>query len=122
MNALFTVEGDEFRGRVVRVQFDLIDGRDNLARGVREELGEILNAEVGDANVTNFAGRWELLHFLPATLLAVIGEVEVSGREAYHVLMKSQSDRCFFLSSGSVDEGQCYAVCSSVAVTWTLPC
>ena len=26
----------------------------------------------------------------------------------YHVLIKSQSGRCFFVSFGSVEEGQCY--------------
>ena len=28
----------------------------------------------------------------------------------YHVLIKSQSGRCFFLSFGSDEEGQCYFI------------
>ena len=36
-----------------------------------------------------------------------MGQWEGGRGRAYHVLIKSQSGRCFFVSLGSVEEGQC---------------
>lgn len=104
MDALGGVVGNQLRGGVVGVQFDLVDSRDDLAAGVVQELLEVLDAEVGDTNVTNLAGGRKLLHLLPER-----GQQQsnYSNQEGlYQVLMKSQSGRCFFRSLGSVLLGQ----------------
>lgn len=65
VDALGGVVGNQLRGGVVGVQFDLVDSRDDLAAGVVQELLEVLDAEVGDTNVTDLAGGGKLLHLLP---------------------------------------------------------
>lgn len=54
---------------IVRVQFDLVDSGDDLAAWVAQEDIEVLNTEVGDTNVLDFAGFRELLHFLPVLVV-----------------------------------------------------
>jgi predicted methyltransferase len=47
---------DELRGRVVRVEFNLVDGGDDGGGGCGEELLHVLDAKVGDADVADLAG------------------------------------------------------------------
>lgn len=49
------------------MEFDLVDGGDNFGGGVVEEDLEVFDAEVGDANVADFARGGEFLEFLPVT-------------------------------------------------------
>lgn len=65
VNTLGGVVGNELRGGVVRVQFDLVDSRDDLGGGVIEQLLQVLDTKVGDTDVANFACGRELLHLLP---------------------------------------------------------
>lgn len=65
MDTLLLVVIHQLRTRVVRVQFDLVDGGDRLAGGITEELFEIFDGEVGYSDVADFARGGESLHFLP---------------------------------------------------------
>ena len=65
MNTLGGIVSNQLRGRVVRVQLDLVDGGDDLGARVIEELLKVLDAEVRDTNVADLAGSRELLHLLP---------------------------------------------------------
>jgi hypothetical protein len=65
VDALGGVVGDEFGGGVVGVELDLVDGGDNFSGGVVEEDFEVFDAEVGDADIADFAGGGEFLEFLP---------------------------------------------------------
>ncbi len=47
------------------MQLDLIYGWNSFARGIVEQLFEIFNAKIRDADVLDFAGCGELLHLLP---------------------------------------------------------
>ena len=47
------------------MELDLVDGWDCFARRVGEELFEVLDSEVGDADILDFSGCGELLHLLP---------------------------------------------------------
>ena len=105
MNALLLAVVDELRGGVVGVKFDLVDSRNDLAAGVVQELLKVLNAKVGDTNVTDLAGGGKLLHLLPRTWSARRLSMQKM-RDSYQVLMKSQSGRCFDRSLGSVELGQ----------------
>ena len=51
MDALLFTVVEEFGGGVVGVQLDLVDGGDGLAGRVCEELFEVLDGEVRDADV-----------------------------------------------------------------------
>lgn len=64
MDVLLLAEVDELRAGVVGVELDLVDGGDSLAGGVREELLQVLDGEVGNTNVPG-AGATNLLHLLP---------------------------------------------------------
>ena len=65
MDALGLAVGYEFGRGIARVQLDLVGGGDGLAGRVVEELLEVLDGKVADANGLDFARGWELLHFLP---------------------------------------------------------
>lgn len=65
MDALFFAVCIEFGGRVVRVQFDLVDGGDDFQGRVVEMLFQVLDAKVGNADVADFAACGELLEILP---------------------------------------------------------
>lgn len=65
VDALGRVVGDELGRRVARVQLDLVGGGDDLGVGAAEELLEVGDAKVGDANVADLAGADELLHLAP---------------------------------------------------------
>ena len=65
MDALLLAVLDEFGGGVVGVEFYLVDGGDDLKGRVVEEYFEVFDAEVGDADVADFAGGRELLEVLP---------------------------------------------------------
>lgn len=81
VDALGGVKGDELGGRVARVQLDLVDGGDHLALFVGEQLLEILDAKVGDADIAHLASADQLLHLAPGisevpvrvVLLLVVG-------------------------------------------------
>jgi hypothetical protein len=47
------------------VEFDLVDGGDDFGGWVVEEDFEVFDAEVGDADVADFARGREFLEFLP---------------------------------------------------------
>lgn len=47
------------------MEFDLVDGGDDFRGGVVQEDFEVFDAEVGDADVADFAGCGEFLEFLP---------------------------------------------------------
>lgn len=65
VDTLGSVVGDQLRGGVVRVNLDLVDGRDGGGgRGVQEDL-EIPDAEVGHTNILYSSGSGELLHLSP---------------------------------------------------------
>ena len=51
------------------MQLYLVDGRDGLAGGVAEKFFKIFDAEVGHADVADFAGGGKFLEFLPGMLL-----------------------------------------------------
>lgn len=117
MDALGGVVGDEFGGGVIGVEFDLVYGGDDGRGGVGEEEFEVFDAEVGDADVADFAGGGEFLHFLPAFTrrisFCLFFDLEVVKVSMYHqagtyqVLIKFQSGRCLDVSLGSVELGQC---------------
>ena len=69
VDALGGVVGNELGRGVVGVQFDLVDGRNDLAARVVQENLQVLDAKVGDTNVPNLAGSRQLLHFLPVLWL-----------------------------------------------------
>lgn len=89
------------------MQLDLIHSRDNLARGIAEQLFKMPDLKIGHADVPNPACVQQFLHLLPEEL--VNGEFLTFGsmKISHQVLMKSQSDRCFEASSGSVEQGKC---------------
>lgn len=66
MNALLLAVVDEFRGGVVGVKLDLVDGGDGLARLVLEEDLEVLDGEVGDTDVLDAARGRQLLELSPS--------------------------------------------------------
>ena len=72
MNALLLIICHQFRTRVVGVQLYLVDGRHDLAGGVAEEFLKVFDAEIGHANVADFASSGEFLHFLPRVWLAEV--------------------------------------------------
>jgi hypothetical protein len=109
VDALGGVVGDQLGGGVVGVQLDLVDGGDDLAAGVIQELLEVPDAEVGDTDVADLASGRQLLDFLPVDIeLAMISHwiVQLGQLFTYQVLMKSQSGRCLDKSLGSVELGQ----------------
>lgn len=61
MDTLLLVISHQLRRRVVRVQLYLVNGGDGLARGVAEEFFEVPDAEVGHADVADFAGGGKFL-------------------------------------------------------------
>lgn len=65
MDALGGVVGNQLGRGVVRVQLDLVDGGDDLAAGVVQELLEVLDSEVGNTNVPNLSSSGQLLYVLP---------------------------------------------------------
>lgn len=67
VDALRGVVGHQLRGRVVGMQFDLVDSWHNLGAGVVQEALQVLDAKVGHADVAHFPGGWQLLHLLPGT-------------------------------------------------------
>ena len=73
VDALLLAVVDELGGGVVGVQLDLVDGGDDLAAGVIQELLEVPDAEVGDTDVADLASGRQLLDFLPVDIgLAMI--------------------------------------------------
>lgn len=81
VNALGGAVGNQLGRGVVGVQLNLVNGRNDLAARVIQELLEVLDAEVGDTNVLNLASGRELLEFLPAEMLAwvpTVGEIKRS--------------------------------------------
>lgn len=75
MDALLLAVVEELGGGVVGVQLDLVDGRGNLEAGVVEELLEVLDGEVGDADVLDAARGGELLHLSPGVEEVPVGVV-----------------------------------------------
>ena len=73
MDALLLAVLDEFGGGVVGVEFYLVDGGDDLEGRVVEQFFEVSDAEVGDADVADFAGGGELLEVLPTGMLVGCG-------------------------------------------------
>jgi hypothetical protein len=73
VDVLLLAVGDELRGRVVGVQLDLVDGRRGF--GVFEQDLEVLDGEVGDADVLDFAGARQLFELGPGLLEVPVGEV-----------------------------------------------
>lgn len=65
MDVLGFVEGDELWRGVVRVEFYLVYGWDDLGGGVGEEFFEVFLVEVADADVADFASFGEFLEFSP---------------------------------------------------------
>jgi hypothetical protein len=55
---------DEFGGRVVGVEFDLVDSRDGLAAGRVQKSFKVANAKVRDADVVGH-GLGDFLHLGP---------------------------------------------------------
>lgn len=107
MNAFLLIVRHQLRARVVGMQLYLVDSRDRLARGVTEKFLKVFDAEVRHADAANFAGGWEFLQFLPLMFVGTVRK-RSEAQSTYHVLMKFQSGRCFDLSFGSVEDGQCY--------------
>ena len=64
MDVLRLAKVDEFGGRVIRVELDLVDGWQGLAGMLGEEVVEVLDAKVRDSDVSNLVFR-ELLHLFP---------------------------------------------------------
>ena len=75
VDALGGVVGNQLGGGVVGVQFDLVDGGDDLGGGVIEKLLQILDTEVGDTDVADLAGGRQLLHLLPGLDEVPVGQV-----------------------------------------------
>lgn len=48
------------------MEFDLVNGRNNLGTLIRKQLLQVLDSEVGNANVLDAARSWELLHLSPS--------------------------------------------------------
>lgn len=65
------------------MEFDLVDGGDDFRGGVVEEDFEVFDAEVGDADVADFAGCGEFLEFLPAGSVSIILTFCACYTEAY---------------------------------------
>jgi len=65
VDALGVAVVDELWRWVVWVELNLVDSWDSLARLLAEELLEVLDGEVGDTNVLDTAGSWELLELSP---------------------------------------------------------
>lgn len=108
MNALGGVVCDQLGRGVVGVQFNLVDSGHDLAGGVTQQLLQVLDAKVGDTDVANLASGRQLLQFLPATgKVSKDSSTVILCLVTYQVLIKSQSGKCFDLSSGSVELGQC---------------
>ena len=66
---------DELGGGVVGVQLDLVNGGGDLEGVGGEELVEVLDGEVGDANVLDAARFRQLLHLGPGVAEVPIGVV-----------------------------------------------
>jgi len=64
---------EELRRGVVGVQLDLVDSRGDLEVWRGEELLEVLDSEVGDADVANAAGLGQLLQLAPGITEVPIG-------------------------------------------------
>jgi len=85
VNVLGLAEVDELWRWVVWVKLDLVDGWDGLARLVAEELLEVLDGKVGNTNVLDAAGSWELLKLSPGVdevpvWVVLLEVIWVSGR------------------------------------------
>ena len=65
VDALLLTVLDELGGRVVGVEFDLVDGGNGLAGFVLEEDLEVLDGEVGDTDVLDAARGRQLLELSP---------------------------------------------------------
>lgn len=73
---LFAVLQSLWRGHV-GVQLDLVDGWDNLAGRVVEQLLQIGHDKIGYTDVSDLAGTNELLHLAPGA----VSTCTVSGNE-----------------------------------------
>jgi len=65
VNVLGLAEVDELWRWVVWVKLNLVDSWNGLAGLVAKELLKVLDGKVGDTNVLDAAGRWELLKLSP---------------------------------------------------------
>jgi len=75
VDTLGGVVGDELGGRVVGVQLDLVDGWDDLGRGVVEENLQVLDSKIRDTDIPDFAGGGQLLQLLPCLDEVPVGEM-----------------------------------------------
>lgn len=73
MDTLLLAVVEELRRGVVGVQLDLVDSRGDLEVWRGEELLEVLDSEVGDADVANAAGLGQLLQLAPGITEVPIG-------------------------------------------------
>lgn len=69
MDALGSGVRNQLGRGVVGVQLDLVDGGNDLAARVVQELLKVLDTEVGDADVLDPAGGREFLDLLPSRVL-----------------------------------------------------
>lgn len=75
MDALFLEVVEELGRGVVGVELDLVDGGDGFEVRGGEELLEVLDGEVGDADVAGAAGGGELLELAPGVAEVPVGVV-----------------------------------------------
>jgi len=76
VNALLLAVVNQLGRWVVWVELHLVDSWDGLARRVLEENLEILDRKVGDTNVLDAAGSWELLELSPGIRISAVALVQ----------------------------------------------